>query len=77
MDSSNICVRKLGWNVWRKTQEITLKTLLINFSFDWKYLLSNKWRKPLNRVGKTIFKTLQKSFLKQSKEAPLSRLHKN
>ena len=58
MDSSSVCVRKLGLKWWRKTQEITFKTLLINSPFSWKYLLSNKWRKPLNRGGKTIFKTL-------------------
>ena len=77
MDSSSMCVRKLGWNVWRKTQEITLKKLLINFPFNWKYLLSNKWRKPLNRVGKTIFKTLQKSYTKQSKKPQFIGLPKN
>ena len=73
MDSSSVCVRKLGLKWWRKTQEITLKTLLINSPFNWKYLLSNKWRKLLNRVGKTGSKTTSKSFLKQPPKAPFYR----
>ena len=65
MDSSSVCVRKLGLKWWRKTQEMTLKTLLINSPFSWKYLLSNKWRKTPNRVGKTSSKLTLKSWLKQ------------
>ena len=37
MDSSSVCVRKLGWEWWRKTQEISFNTLDKNSPFDWKY----------------------------------------
>ena len=38
MDSSSICVRKLGWNVWKKTQEITFENTLDKLPFEWGIL---------------------------------------
>ena len=62
MGCSSVCEKNKDESGGGKTQEkITFKTLLINSPFDWKYWLSNKWRKPLERVGKTGTKTLQKS----------------
>ena len=45
------------------------KTLLINSPFDWKYLLSNKWRKPLNRVGKLAQNPLR-NLIENSPQMP-------
>jgi len=61
MGCSSVCEKNKDGMCGEKLKEITLKTLLINSLFDRKYLLSILWRKPLNRVGKTGLKTLQKS----------------
>ena len=62
--------------VEEKLKKITLKTLLINSPFDWKYLLSNKWRKLLNGVEKTSSKPTSKSCRKQPPKAPIYRARK-
>ena len=65
MDSSSVCEKNKDGICDEKLKENHFEKLLINSPFNWKYLLSNKWRKPLERVGKTGLKTLQKSWLKQ------------
>ena len=76
MDGSSVVWENKDWNGGGKLKKITSKTLLINFPFDWKYLLSNMWRKPLNRVGKTDLKTLQKSCRKQHPNPQIYRARK-
>ena len=65
MDCSSVCEKNKDGMCGEKLKEITLKTLLINSPFDWKYWLSNKWRKPLEGVGKTVVKVHLKSCQKQ------------
>ena len=61
MGCSSVCEKNKDGMCGEKLKEITLKTLMIHSPFDWKYLLSNMWRKPLERIGKTDPKTLLKS----------------
>ena len=66
MDSSSVCVRKQGKRWWRKTQRKSLLNTL-----DKTFLLIGNicsqfcGEKPLERVGKTGSKSLQKSLSKQ------------
>ena len=62
--------------VEEKLKKSLKNTLDKNSPFDWKYLLSNKWRKPLERVGKTVVKIHLKSWRKQPPNAPIYRARK-
>ena len=73
MGCSSVCEKNKDGSGGGKLKKITFKILLINSPFDWKYLLSNKWRKPLERVGKTGSKPTKKSYRKQPPKAPIYR----
>ena len=59
MDSSSVCVRKLGWKWWRKTQRNHFYTLLIKLPF-WLEVLALKF------LEKNLWKGLEKLAQKHS-----------
>ena len=71
MGYSSVCEKNKDGMCGEKLKEITLNTLDINSPFDWKYLLSNMWRKPLERIGKTGTKNSPKILFKTAPKCPI------
>ena len=59
--------------VEEKLKKSLLKKTFENSPFDMEVFALNKWRKPLQEMGKTSLKTHLKSCVKQPKTAPIHR----
>ena len=76
MDSSSVVWENKDWNGGGKHKKITLKTLdKLSFWLE-IFALNLVEKKPLNRVGKTGLKTLQKSYTKQPPKVSIYRARK-
>ena len=70
MGCSSVCEKNKDESGGGKTQRNHFYTLDNIFPLDWKYLLSNMWRKPFERIRKTGLKALLKSWFKIMTKPP-------
>ena len=70
MGCSSVCEKNKDGSGGGNLKKSLCKTLLINSPFDWKYLLSNLWRKTSCKGRKNWLKNSPKILWKTAPKSP-------